>query len=77
MVELKAKIEQMRELYKGMLKGKDELWEEYVRLLKRVSKIVTEKKIQIWNEVVDKAKRVITKSFGHLLVGGQKARREL
>ena len=29
--EIKAKIEQRRELYKRMLRGEDELWEEYVR----------------------------------------------
>ena len=30
--EIKAKIEQRRELYKRILSGEDELWEEYVRL---------------------------------------------
>ena len=28
---------------------------EYVRLQKEVKQLVTEKKLQIWNEVVDKA----------------------
>ena len=54
--EIKAKIEQrIRELYKRILRGEDGLWEEYVRLRKEVKQLVTEKKLQIWNEVVDKA----------------------
>ena len=42
-------------MYKRILRGEDELWEEYVRLRKEVKQFVTEKKLQIWNEVVDKA----------------------
>ena len=53
--EIKAKIEQRRELYKRILRGEDGLWEEYVRLRKEVKQLFTEKKLQIWNEVVDKA----------------------
>ena len=53
--EIKAKIEQRRELYKRILRGEDGLWEEYVRLRKEVKQLVTEKKLQIRNEVVDKA----------------------
>ena len=53
--EIKARIEQRRELYKRILRGEDGLWEEYVRLRKEVKQLVTEKKLQIWNEVVDKA----------------------
>ncbi len=53
--EIKVKIEQRRELYKRILRGEDELWEEYVRLWKEVKQLATEKKLQIWNEVVDKA----------------------
>lgn len=32
---IKAEIEQKRELYKRTLRGKEELWEEYVRLAKQ------------------------------------------
>ena len=53
--EIKAEIEQSRELYKRILRGEDELWEKYVRLQKEVKQLVREKKLQIWNEVVDKA----------------------
>ena len=42
-------------MYKRILRGEDELWEEYVRMRKEVKQLVTEKKLQIWNEVVDKA----------------------
>ena len=34
--EIKAKIEQRRELYKRILRGENELWEEYVRVRKEV-----------------------------------------
>ena len=49
--EIKAKIEQRREMYKRILRGEDKLWEEYIRLQKEVKQLVTEKKLQIWNEV--------------------------
>ena len=74
--EIKAKTEQRKELYKRTLRREDELFEEYVRLRKEVKQFVTQKKLQIWNEVVDKANSDYEgnkKEF--LLVGGQKARR--
>ena len=43
-------------MHKRILRCEDELWEEYVRLRKEVKQLVTEKKLQIWNEVVDKVK---------------------
>ena len=43
-------------MYKKILRCEDELWEEYVRLWKEVKQLVTEKKLQFWNEVVDKVK---------------------
>ena len=42
-------------MYKRILRGEDELWEGYVRLQKEVKQLVTEKKLHVWNEVVDKA----------------------
>ena len=47
--------QQRRELYKMILSGEDELWEEYVRLRKEVKQLSTEKELQIWSEVVEKA----------------------
>ena len=38
-----------------LLRGEYELWEEYVSLRKEVKQLVTEKKLQIWNKVVEKA----------------------
>ena len=38
-----------------ILRGEGELWEKYIRLRKEVKQLVTEKKLHIWNEVVDKA----------------------
>ena len=43
--EIKATIEQRRKLYKRILRGEDEFWEEYVRLWKEVKQLVTEKKL--------------------------------
>ena len=53
--EIKAKIEQRRGLYKKIIRGEDEVWDEYARLRKEVKQLVTEKERQIWSEVVDKA----------------------
>ena len=43
-------------MYKRILRSEDGLWEKYVRLQKEVKQLVTEKKLQIRNEVVHKAK---------------------
>ena len=54
--------------------------EEYVRLWKEVKQLVTERKLQIWNEVVDEANsvmKIIINGFWHLLVGQKARRREL
>ena len=50
-MKIKAKIEQGRELFKKILRDEDELCEV---LRKEVKQLVTEKKLQIWNEVVEK-----------------------
>ena len=51
--ETKAKIEQRRELYKRILSGEDELWENYIGLQKEVKQSFTGKELQIWNKVVE------------------------
>ena len=53
--EIKAKIEHRREVYKKVVEGQSELWEEYCKLRKEVKELVIEKKLSIWNEVLDKA----------------------
>ena len=44
-----------RELYKKVISGREELWDEYCRLHKEVKELVREKKLNIWREVVEKA----------------------
>ena len=50
--EIKAKIEQRRQLYKRMVRG---LWDEYNKLRREVKHLVMEKKLNVWNGVVEKA----------------------
>ena len=44
-----------RELYKKVINGQEDLWDEYCRLRKEVKELVREKKLNIWREVVEKA----------------------
>ena len=53
--EIKEKISLRRELYKKVISGREELWDEYCRLRKEVKELVREKKLNIWREVVEKA----------------------
>ena len=41
-------------MYKKVVSGRRELWDEYCRLRKEVKEAVREKKLIIWNEVVEK-----------------------
>ena len=52
--ELKEKISLRREVYKKVIKGQEDLWDEYCRLRREVKELVKEKKLTIWNEVVEK-----------------------
>ena len=52
--EIKDKINRRREVYKKVVSGRKELWAEYCRLRKEVKEAVREKKLSIWNEVVEK-----------------------
>ena len=54
--EIKAKIEQRRQLYKRMVRGQEGLWDEYNKLRREVKHLVMEKKLNVWNGVVEKAK---------------------
>ena len=53
--EIKEKISLRQELYKKVISGREELWDEYCRLRKEVKELVQEKKLNIWREVVEKA----------------------
>ena len=48
------KINRRREVYKKVISDRKELWDEYCRLRKEVKEAVREKKLSIWNEVVEK-----------------------
>ena len=52
--EIKNKIKFRRELYKEMINGREDLWDEYCRLRKEVKELVVAKKLKVWNEVVEK-----------------------
>ena len=61
--EIKEKISLRRELYKKVISGREELWDEYCRLRKEVKELVREKKLNIWREVVEKANTGNEKEF--------------
>ena len=43
-----------RQVYKKVVNGRKDLWGEYCRLRKEVKQLVIEKKLNIWNELVEK-----------------------
>ena len=45
----------LRDVYMKIAGGQDELWEEYYMLRKEVKNLVIEKKLNNWNEVLEKA----------------------
>ena len=51
--EIKDKINRRREVYKKVISGRKELWDEYCRLHKEVKEAVREKKLSIWNKKVN------------------------
>ena len=55
--EVKDGISLRRELYKKMMHGQEDLWEDYCRARKEVKKLVRSKKINAWNEVVEKVNK--------------------
>ena len=52
--EVKDKINSRRKLYKSMLDGNVDAWEDYCKLWKEVKYLIRKKKIHIWNDVVEK-----------------------
>ena len=52
--EIKDKINRRCKVYKKVISGRKELWDEYCRLRKEVKEAVRKKKLSIWNEVVEK-----------------------
>ena len=41
-------------MYRKVVNGREDLWDEYCRLRKEVKQLVIEKKLNIWNELVEK-----------------------
>ena len=54
--QIKDKINTRREIYKKVVNGWENLWDEYCRLWKEVKQLVIEKKLNTWNEMVEKEK---------------------
>ena len=52
--QIKDKINARLEVYKKVVNGQEDLWGEYCRLRKEVKQLVIEKKLNIWNELVEK-----------------------
>ena len=52
--QIKDRINARREVYMKVVNGREGLWEEYCRLRKEVKQLVIEKKLNIWNELVEK-----------------------
>ena len=52
--QIKDKINARLQVYKKVVNGREDLWGEYCRLRKVVKQLVIEKKLNIWNELVEK-----------------------
>ena len=52
--QIKDRINARREVYRKVVNGREDLWDEYCRLRKEVKQLVIEKKLNIWNELVEK-----------------------
>ena len=73
--EIKEKIRLRRQIYKEIRSGREDKWGEYYKLHSEIKELVRKKKLDIWNEVIEKANKGFMKtgkSFGHLLAGLQK-----
>ena len=52
--QIKDKINTRLQVYKEVVNGREDLWGNYCRLQKEVKQLVFEKKLNIWNELVEK-----------------------
>ena len=48
-------VEERREVYMKILRGQGDLWGEYTELRREVESLVIEKKLAVWNGVVERA----------------------
>ena len=75
--QIKYKINARRQVYKKVVNCREDLWGEYCRLRKEVKQLVIEKKLNIWNELVEKVNTDFDENKkGHLLVENQKVKRK-
>ena len=62
-----------------MLDGNIDAWEHYCKLRKEVKDLIRKKKIDIWNDAVEKVNTImrdVGKNLGLLLVGKRVRRRQ-
>ena len=59
--ELKDKISLRQEVYKKVIRGREDLWNEYCR---EVKVLVRQKKLTVWKEVVKKVNVDFGKNLG-------------
>ena len=52
--QIKDRINARWEVYRKVINGREDLWDEYCRLRKAVKQLVIEKMLNIWNELVEK-----------------------
>ena len=52
--QIKDKLNARRQVYKKVVNGLEDLWGEYCRFRKEIKQLVIEKKLNIWNELVEK-----------------------
>ena len=50
----KIKLTQDGKYIRKVVNGREDLWDEYCRLRKDIEQLVIEKKLIIWNELVEK-----------------------
>ena len=52
--QIKDRINARLEVYRKVVNGREDLWDEYCTLRKEIKQLVIEKKLNIWNELVEK-----------------------
>ena len=52
--QIKDKVNTRQKVYKKVVKGREDLWDEYCRQRKDEKQVVIEKKLNIWNDWVEK-----------------------
>ena len=55
--EIKEKIRLRRQVYKEISSGREDKWREYYKLRSEIKELVCKKKLDSWNEVIEKANK--------------------